>query len=46
MTDMIVEMNLTTLGVSSSDITNFVTEEFLRADTDHSGEVSYDEFVV
>ena len=43
-TDLIVEMDLTTLGVSSEDITNYVHEEFARADKDGSGEIDFDEF--
>ena len=45
MTDLIIEMDLTTLGVSSEDITNYVNEEFMRADKDNSGEIDFDEFV-
>ena len=43
MTDLIVEMDLTTLGVSSEDITNYVNEEFALADKDGSGEIDFDE---
>ena len=46
MTDMIIEMDLTTLGVSNEDILNYVNEEFARADTDNSGEIDFDEFAV
>ena len=43
---MIIEMDLTTLGVSNEDILNYVNEEFARADTDNSGEIDFDEFAV
>ena len=46
MTAMIVEMDLDSLGVSKDEIAHFVNEEFERVDTDGSGQISFDEFIV
>ena len=44
MTNMILEMDLHTLGVTKDEIANYVSDEFERVDRDGSGEIDFDEF--
>ena len=44
MTNMVLEMDLHTLGVTKDAIANYVSDEFERVDCDRSGEIDFEEF--